>query len=109
MVGRGTKETMTKLDIPFVAITQSGISVKHGNVISAENLSSVLGVKVSYLKDLISENIPYFSDKMIPYNIAYLISDAILGADGAEEIIPKLCEKIDQYKEWLKNEKSNLK
>lgn len=97
-----------KLEIPIELVTQSGLCEKYGDVISAENLASVLGVKVSYIKEIVSENIPHFSNKMIPYNIAYLISDAILGADKSDDLVPKLCHKIDHYKEWLKKEKCNL-
>lgn len=100
---------MTKLDIPFETFVQSGLCTKRGDEISAENLSVILGVKPSYIKELLTEDTSYFLDKKIPSNIAYFIAEKLFGEEKAKELRPEIDYKISQYKEWLKNEKSNLK
>ena len=97
-----------KISIPFETFVQSGLCTKHGEEISIESLSAIFGVRVSYMKEILSDYSLYLSDKKIPANIAYFISETLFGEDRSKELRPKIKDKISQYKEWLKKEKCNL-
>jgi hypothetical protein len=97
-----------KLEIPFETIIQSGLCTKHGYEISAEILSVIIGVKVSYIKEILSNYDFYFSDKKIPSNIAYFIAEKLFSEDRAKELRHEIDNKISQFKEWLDTERKKI-